>query len=45
MDINTLRSVATVVSFIVFLGIIGWAWSRRNDEDFDKAANLPFEQD
>ena len=45
MDINPLRSVATVVSFIVFLGIIGWAWSRRNTEDFDKAANLPFEQD
>ena len=29
-DINTLRSVATVVSFITFMGIVAWAWSRRN---------------
>lgn len=46
MDINTLRSVTTVLSFIVFVGIVVWALSpRRNSEEFDKAANLPFEQD
>lgn len=45
MDINTLRSVTTVVAFVTFLGIVVWAWSRRNAEEFDKAANLPFEQD
>lgn len=45
MDVNTLRSVATVVSLITFIGIVMWAWSRRNAEDFEKAANLPFEQD
>jgi cytochrome c oxidase cbb3-type subunit 4 len=46
MDINTLRSVVTVVSLIVFVGIVVWTWSpRRNPADFDKAANLPFEQD
>ena len=46
MDINTLRSAVTVVSLIVFVGIAVWAWSpRRNQEEFDKAANLPFEQD
>ncbi len=45
MDINTLRVATTVASFIVFIGIMVWAWSRRNSEDFDKAANLPFEQD
>jgi cytochrome c oxidase cbb3-type subunit 4 len=45
MDINTLRAATTVVSFIVFIGIMVWAWSRRNAEDFEKAANLPFEQD
>ena len=45
MDINTLRSVATVVSFITFVGIMVWAWSRRNAADFDQAARLPFEQD
>jgi len=45
LDINTLRSLATVVSFIVFVGIIVWAYSRRNAADFEKAANLPFDQD
>lgn len=45
MDINTLRSIATVLSFIVFIGIVLWAWSRRNAEDFEQAARLPFEQD
>jgi cytochrome c oxidase cbb3-type subunit 4 len=45
LDINTLRSLATVVSFITFIGIIIWAYSRRNVADFDEAAKLPFEQD
>ncbi len=46
MDINTLRTAVTVVSFVVFIGIMVWTWSpRRDPEDFAKAANLPFEQD
>lgn len=45
MDINTLRSLTTVVSFAVFIGIVWWAWSRKRSADFDEAANLPFEQD
>lgn len=45
MDINTLRSIATVASFVTFLGIVLWAWSRRRSADFSEAANLPFEQD
>ncbi len=45
LDINTLRSLVTVVSFLTFIGIIVWAYSRRNAADFEEAANLPFEQD
>jgi cytochrome c oxidase cbb3-type subunit 4 len=45
MDVNTLRSVVTVVTFVCFIGIVVWAWSRRNAADFEKAAQLPFEQD
>ena len=45
MDVNTLRSVATVLAFTVFRGIVFWAWSRRRSADFEQAANLPFEQD
>jgi cytochrome c oxidase cbb3-type subunit 4 len=45
LDLNTLRSMATVVSFITFIGIIVWAYSSRNADDFETAANLPFDQD
>lgn len=45
LDVNTLRSIATVSSFLVFLGILGWTYSRRRQSDFSEAANLPFEQD
>jgi cytochrome c oxidase cbb3-type subunit 4 len=45
MDINTLRILATVLSFVVFIGIMVWTFSRRNEKDFSEAANLPFEQD
>ena len=45
MDVNTLRSITTVVSLLAFVGIVWWAWSRRRSADFEKAANLPFEQD
>lgn len=45
MDVNILRSVVTVVSFIVFIGIVAWAWSRRNAVRFEEAAQTPFLQD
>lgn len=45
LDINVLRSAATVVSFITFIGILYWALSKRRAADFSEAANLPFEQD
>ena len=44
-DINTLRAIATVVSFAAFIGIVWWAWSKRRSDDFSEAANLPFLQD
>ncbi len=43
MDINVLRSIVTVVTFVAFIGIVVWAWSSRNRADFDEAAQLPFE--
>lgn len=46
MDVNDLRSVVTLASLLVFLGIAVWAWSRGNKARFDEAAALPFvEQD
>ena len=40
-----LRVIITVVSFIVFLLIVWWAYSGRQKERFDEAANLPFADD
>jgi cytochrome c oxidase cbb3-type subunit 4 len=42
MDQNDLRLILTVASFAVFIGIVGWAWSGRQRQRFDEAANLPF---
>ena len=35
-------SVMTVISFMTFLGIVGWTYVLRKGSDFDKAAYLPF---
>jgi cytochrome c oxidase cbb3-type subunit IV len=45
MDINDLRSIVTVVSLLTFVGIVVWAWSKRNKDNFDEAARLPFNED
>jgi cytochrome c oxidase cbb3-type subunit 4 len=45
MDVNTLRSLVTVVTFILFLGILGWTLSKHRSADFEEAAKLPFGQD
>ena len=45
MDVNDYRSIVTVVSLVLFLGIVWWAWSKRNKAKFDDAAQLPFKED
>ncbi len=42
MDVNLLRIVVTVLSFVAFAGIAAWAWSRANQARFAEAAQLPF---
>ena len=43
MDINQLRIGATVACFVLFMGIVLWAYSRHNLRRFEEAAMLPFE--
>ncbi|TSA12591.1 MAG: cbb3-type cytochrome oxidase subunit 3 [Betaproteobacteria bacterium] len=43
MDINSLRSILTVVAFAVFIAIVWWAYSGQNKAAFDEAARLPFD--
>ncbi len=39
---STLSSLFTIVSFLVFLGIVAWAYGRRRQPAFTVAANEPF---
>jgi len=45
MDITFLRSAVTVVSLLVFVALVVWAWGRGRRDAFDEAARLPFGDD
>lgn len=45
MDVNLIRSVITTVLFVVFIGIVLWAWSKGRRADFEAAARLPLDDD
>ena len=42
MDLNLIRSLVTVLAFIVFVAIVVRAWSAANRERYAEAAALPF---
>ena len=39
------HSIWTVVLFVVFIGIVVWAYSSRRKKDFDEAARLALDDD
>ncbi len=43
--INLIRTVVTVASFVIFLGLMVWVLSARRKSDFEQAAMLPFSDD
>jgi cytochrome c oxidase cbb3-type subunit 4 len=45
MDVNLMRSVITAVLFVLFIGIVWWAWSKGRRADFEAAARLPLDDD
>jgi len=45
MDVNDYRSIVTVISLLVFLGIVGWAWSKKNKSRFEEDAKLILKDD
>ncbi|MCX7142600.1 MAG: CcoQ/FixQ family Cbb3-type cytochrome c oxidase assembly chaperone [Proteobacteria bacterium] len=45
MELNLLRSIITVVFFVLFVAIVIWAYSDRSKAAFDQAARLPFDED
>jgi cytochrome c oxidase cbb3-type subunit IV len=43
MNVYTMISIATtVLSFVLFLGIVAWAYGKGRRRSFDEAANAPF---
>ena len=44
MDINDLRALFTVIMFVMFIGIVLWAWSNKRRGAFHEAANLPLDE-
>lgn len=42
MDLGVIRGIGTLVLFVSFLGLILWAWSPRQRQRFEEAAQLPF---
>lgn len=45
MDINDLRSIITVLSFLLFIGIVWWAYSDRRKKAYEEAALLALDDD
>jgi cytochrome c oxidase cbb3-type subunit 4 len=45
MDTSLIQSVWTLVVLVLFVGIVIWAWSSKRKQDFDEAANIPFNED
>ena len=43
--LESFHSWWTLALLIIFIGIVFWAWSGKRKEDFQEAANLPFEDD
>ena len=45
MDMVTFHTIWTVILFVSFIGIIVWAYSKRQKTRFTEAANLVFADD
>ena len=45
MDINDLRSLATVMCFIALAGVFYWAWHPKRKDRFEQDAQLIFGDD
>jgi cytochrome c oxidase cbb3-type subunit 4 len=41
MDVNDLRIAVTVLSLLVFLGLVAWVVQSRHRAAFEEAARLP----
>jgi cytochrome c oxidase cbb3-type subunit 4 len=42
MNIGILQGIGTGLAMVAFIGVCVWAWSSKNKQRFDEAAQLPF---
>jgi cytochrome c oxidase cbb3-type subunit 4 len=45
MDFSMLSSVLSALLFVVFIGIVAWAYAARNRGRFEEASLLPFDDE
>jgi cytochrome c oxidase cbb3-type subunit 4 len=45
MDVNDLRIAVTVLSLLVFLGLLAWVAKSRHRQAFEEAALIPLADD
>ena len=45
MDLSLAHSIWTVMMFLLFIGIVVWAWSGKRTQAFHDAAHLPLQDD
>jgi cytochrome c oxidase cbb3-type subunit IV len=45
MDLNDIRSLVTLLGFVLFTGLAAWTWRPTRHAAHDAAARLPFEGD
>ena len=45
MNFSLIHSIWTVMLFILFIGIIVWAWSAKRKKSFEQAARMPLEDE
>ena len=42
--VSIIATISTIMVLITFIAIVIWAWSGKRKQDFDEAANLPFDE-
>lgn len=45
IDMGLVRGVATVFALLAFVAVVLWAYSKRSQDAFRSAAQLPLEED
>lgn len=43
MNSGLISGIVTAVFIVVFIGIVWWAFSKRNKQRFEEDGNIPFE--